>query len=141
LPVWRLSEIDTRGDARTSHLPEGMFPPCSGPRPVGPVWGGVTRKLELTNEIDETRTKSHYRYRGRTTVEPCDLWRELGIITPMRLGGSQPALERVRVCAVLPKMVQRIRLESIAGRNDPLNLSISLSGGRESNHDCPSNGE
>jgi len=90
--VWRLSEIDTRGDARTSHLPEGMFPPCSGPRPVGPVWGGVTRKLELTNEIDETRTKSHYRYRGRTTVEPCDLWRELGIITPMRLGGSQPAL-------------------------------------------------
>ncbi len=34
-----------------------------------------------------------------------------------------------------------IQLRPEIGRDDPLNLSISLSGGKETNKDSPSNGE
>ena len=61
------------------------------------------------------------------------------------LGGAENATERrvteERRCGRRKSRMPTFRIRSEISRDYPLNLSISLSGGKETNQDSPSNGE
>ena len=61
---------------------------------------------------------------------------------PAGLGrGSNRRLGAYTEAEVKRQKYKVIQLRPEIGRDDPLNLSISLSGGKETNKDSPSNGE
>ena len=79
----------------------------------------------------------------------------LGVVPP-GLGGDLPekqrrrigwVLERMGLCHRLGRDPRALAIHDIltvdlgSGRSYPLNLSISISGGKETNRDCLSNGE